>query len=72
VVTNNRVFHRFRAAVAMVVGVWILTESANPNFLRPAVESRATFVHVALAVFGITFLVHGAVLLKRLTSSSSH
>jgi predicted membrane channel-forming protein YqfA (hemolysin III family) len=60
-------FLKFRIVVSVAMGVFLLIESTNANFLRPAVESRAIFVHIVVALLGAAFLVQAAILGEKVT-----
>jgi hypothetical protein len=53
---------KFRIVVSVAIGVFLLIESTNSSFLRPAEESRAVFVHIFVALLGAAFLAQAAVL----------
>jgi hypothetical protein len=63
---------KFRIVLSAICGVFFILQSLNPNFLRPAIESRTIYVHVFLALFGAAFLLQAYFLTKQLKARQSH
>jgi uncharacterized membrane protein len=62
---------KHRVIASVIGGVFFLVESLNPEFLRPAVQSRTILVHVFLVLFGAAMLVQAYILYKQLKAKNS-
>jgi hypothetical protein len=58
---------KFRIVISVAVGVFLLIESTNSSFLKPAEESHAIFVHIFVALLGAAFLAQAAILGGKVT-----
>lgn len=63
---RSRRLLQWRLTFSTAAGVFFLAESLNREFLRPAIASRTSFVHICIAIFGVVWLVQSFALIRQL------